>query len=69
MNADGSNVVNVTNSVVAEYQPTWSPDGTQLAFISFDDGNGDIFVIDLDGSNRTNLTNHPERDDMPSWAR
>jgi Tol biopolymer transport system component len=44
--------------------PSWSPDGTQIAFISenADDGGWDIYLIDVDGSNLQRLTN---RDNAP----
>lgn len=35
MNADGSGRVNLTDSpTVDDTEPAWSPDGTQLAFVS-----------------------------------
>jgi len=30
------------------YYPTWSPDGQKIAFVSDQDGNGDIYVINAD---------------------
>jgi Tol biopolymer transport system component len=32
MNVDGSNVSRLTSHPVADYRPTWSPDGTRIAF-------------------------------------
>src|SRR5215217_9113271 len=32
MNADGSAVTRLTEDPQGEYQPTWSPDGTKIAF-------------------------------------
>lgn len=32
INADGTNVVRVTNNVKGGYEPTWSPDGAQIVF-------------------------------------
>ena len=34
MNADGTNVVQLTNSGSSNTQPAWSPDGTKIAFCS-----------------------------------
>jgi TolB protein len=57
MNADGSNQTNLTNDPAPDTDPTWSPDGTKIAFISTRNGNQDIYVMNADGSNQTNLTN------------
>jgi Tol biopolymer transport system component len=41
------------------YEPTWSPDGTQIAFVSDRKGNTDIYVMNSDGSNVRQLTSNP----------
>ena len=68
MNADGSNRTNITNNPESVNSPSWSPDGSQIAFSSYIDGNSEIYVISADGSNQTNLTNDLEYDGMPSWS-
>lgn len=63
MNADGTNPVAVTsdgplpNANFHQY-PTWSPDGTRLAFMSDRDGprKCEIWVINIHGSGLTKLT-------------
>jgi TolB protein len=54
------------------WPPQWSPDGSQLAFYSFDepgvDFNADIFVVNPDGTGRTNLTHNPSFDSDPTWS-
>ena len=56
VNTDGTGLVALTNaSNVLNSGPTWSPDGTQIAFISSDQtglGTQSIDVINADGSNR-----------------
>ena len=43
--------------------PSFSPDGTKIAFISDRDGDlGEVYVMDADGQNQTNLTNNPTQD-------
>jgi WD40 repeat protein len=48
--------------------PTWSPDGSQIAFMSTRSGNPDIYVMDADGSNLRQLTDHPANDIWPEWS-
>ena len=48
--------------------PRWSPDGTQIAFMSTRDGNYEIYVINEDGSNEKRLTNNIYNDMFPSWS-
>ena len=44
---------------------SFSPDGTQLLFVSDRDGDPDIYVAHADGSHVTQLTNHPGYDGGP----
>jgi len=58
VNTDGSGLVRLTNDVgVADYYPTWSPDGSQIAFLSGDPVQGytTIQVMNADGSNRRQI--------------
>lgn len=69
MNADGSNVVQLTHDTTTDIEPTWSPDGTKIAWASKFDGDYDITVINVDGTGRQNLTPHLGNDDLaPTWA-
>ena len=82
INADGSGKVNLTNTVPQaagdrsnneESHPTWSPDGTSIAYSRdhaglLDEANWDIFVIRLDGGEVTNLTRGGGSDYLPNWS-
>jgi len=68
MNADGSNIINLTNSDAEQRFPSWSPDGTKIAFASLSSGNADIWVMEADGSDQINLTNSASDDCFPSWS-
>src|SRR5205807_1353061 len=48
--------------------PTWSPDGNKIAFVSYLDGNGEIYVVNTDGSQVTRLTNNTDADTEPAWS-
>src|SRR6478735_7502945 len=50
-NPDGSDEVNLTQTDRGrEMDPTWSPDGSRIAFASNRDGNFDIYTMAADGS-------------------
>lgn len=49
-------------------QPTWSPDGTQIAFQSYRDGNFHIWKINKDGSGLRQLTSGIYHDREPYWS-
>ena len=57
----------LTDHESADYQPSWSPDGTQLVFQSTRDGETDIYVMGADGSNPTRLTEE-DYNGSPSWS-
>lgn len=57
MNADGSNMINLTNKPGDYWEPAWSPDGSKIAFVSAGaEEKFDIWIMDADGSNQINLT-------------
>ena len=49
-------------------QPAWSPNGKQLAYISKDDGNFEIYLVNRDGSGKVRLTNDAHSDGLPIWS-
>jgi TolB protein len=52
MNADGTNPHAITHDSVVNWYPTFSPDGTQIAFYSAHDGAESVYVMNADGSNQ-----------------
>ncbi len=70
MAADGSNATRLTVRPGVDDDPTFSPDGSQVAFVSDRAGQFDIWVMDADGTDPRNLTatwNQFSAD--PSWSK
>ncbi len=65
MNADGTNVVQLTDNDVIESTPVFTPDGRFIVYASEQDGNLDVFRMNADGSGKVNLTRHPGADGHP----
>jgi TolB protein len=67
---DGTELVNVTRTPAAaddEFGPTWSPDGSRLAF-SRTNGSGSVLIVrELVGGTETTIT-EGHVDDGPAWS-
>ena len=62
----------LTDSPANEVHPTWSPDGTRLAFATDRDGQFEIYTMALDGSDALRLTYSSEQaiaNCWPAWAK
>ncbi|HEY3220194.1 MAG TPA: DPP IV N-terminal domain-containing protein [Gemmatimonadales bacterium] len=68
MEANGANVVNLTDTAATDGQPAWSPDGSKIAFATDRDGNAEIYVMNADGSGLVNLTHDSGIDLLPAWS-
>ncbi len=55
MNADGTEVQQLTDNDDSDGGPAWSPSGKKIAFDSDRYGDREIFVMDADGSNVVSL--------------
>jgi LysM repeat protein len=63
----GSQITNNSSDTA----PAPSPDGSRIAFMSFNRdgaGNYEIFVMDSSGSNVVRLTNNAANDGLPTWS-
>ncbi|HEX8292194.1 MAG TPA: hypothetical protein VF570_10585, partial [Pyrinomonadaceae bacterium] len=68
MNADGSNVVNITRSdSVNDGMAAWSPDGQKVIFNSRRDGNWDLYVVNADGTGEARLTTALNQELAATW--
>jgi hypothetical protein len=58
----------LTNNNAEDSEPSFSPDGTRIAFTTNRNGNWEIYVMNADGSGQMRLTNHPATDMNPEWS-
>jgi Tol biopolymer transport system component len=81
VNVDGSGLIKLTTNILfttdasgpvygEDMSPSWSPDGTRIAFASGRDSlsNRELYVMNADGSNQTRLTNTAYDDNYPTWS-
>jgi eukaryotic-like serine/threonine-protein kinase len=78
VNTDGTGLAQLTDIERGACQPSWSPDGLQLVFISPCGGRGEFFetiynesslyVINADGTGLKQLTPSPGSDFDPAWS-
>jgi len=68
MSRDGHNPRQLTFGAGYDRSPTWSPDGTRLAFASDRDGNWEIYTIRLADGALTRLTYAGAADQEPNWS-
>jgi|GEM_PF-6887378 len=60
MDVESRNVRLLTDAANSDYTPAWSPDGTEIAFVSRRSGNIDLYIMDANGGNIRQLTNTPD---------
>ena len=48
--------------------PSWSPDGTRLAYVSFESGSSEIYVLNLRQGRRELVASHSGINSAPSWS-
>ena len=66
MGPNGRHVEYLASSPNHEFDPTWSPDGTEVLYVRSDSfGDRDIWLMDADGSNHREIDRFTE---APSWA-
>ncbi|MCP5104902.1 MAG: hypothetical protein GY950_16060 [bacterium] len=67
MDEDGSNQQQLTHSPDSEHTPTFSPDGTQIAFVNYTKKK--LLIMDVDGSNhRTIYTSTAHQIAYTAWS-
>jgi Tol biopolymer transport system component len=69
MNADGSNIRNLTDGT-GGLSPVWSPDGQHIVFTSMRrNARSELFIMDRDGANPHSLLENKATSENASWVR
>jgi TolB protein len=66
--SDGFNSQTILSSKKPIVSPAWSPDGTRLAYLSFENRRAQIYVQDLGTGRRELLTSYPGLNGAPAWS-
>ena len=66
--ADGENPVVVADSRAPLMSPSWSPDASRLAYVSFEGGASGIYVQELETGRRQLVSSHPGINGAPAWS-
>jgi Tol biopolymer transport system component len=64
INVDGTGLTRLTDSPEPEFDPSWSPDGAQIAFRSERSGESEIWVMNADGAQQRRLATGLS----PAWS-
>ena len=56
-----------TNGSIPEDHPTWSPDGSKVAFIRGAFKDAEVYTMNQDGTNVVRITNNTLLDSAPAW--
>jgi Tol biopolymer transport system component len=67
INADGSDLIRLTDKSYIGGSPAWSPDGSWIAFVSHNIINTEIHLMNSEGSKQTRLTHNFAGDWDPAW--
>jgi len=65
---DGKNLVQLTDTKGYDAEGSYSPDGKQIVFTSFRDGDAEIYTMDADGKNARRITRTPGYDGGPFFS-
>lgn len=65
---DGYNARTIYSSSQPLLSPAWSPDGEQIAYVSFESERPEIFIQEIAGGNRTRIAGPTRLNSAPAWS-
>ncbi len=65
---DGYNPKSLLQSREPIMSPAWSPDGKQIAYVSFEQGRGMVYVQHIQTGSRQLVSNFPGLNSAPTWS-
>jgi len=68
MDYDGANPSPLTGNQSINLSPRWSPDGRQIAYTSYRNGNPDLFVLNFESGRRDVLSAQRGLNATPGWS-
>src|SRR5919205_885842 len=68
VDADGKHETRLTTDPADESNPVWSPDGSQIAFVTNRRGAYEVFLMNADGSNQRPLRETPVETVEVAWS-
>src|SRR6185436_2449802 len=68
MPAAGGTATPITDIAMDARQPSWSPDGTRLAFQAYRSSTWQIWTVKADGTDLRPVTSGPYDDREPAWS-
>lgn len=65
---DSQEINRLTSQSFVDITPHWSPDGEKIVYVSSQNDDANIYMMNADGSGKTQLTEGTGKNTSPSWS-